>query len=77
MTDCLTKELWLAEARLALHRLLTGTSEQTVQFGPSKSVTYTQANINQLKDYVAQLESEVAECNGEDPKKRGPVRFLF
>lgn len=77
MTDCLTLELWLAEARLALHRLMTGTAEQSVQFGPSKSVTYTQANINQLKDYIAKLENDIAVCNGETPAKRGPVRFIF
>lgn len=77
MTDCLTKKLWLAEAELALHRLLTGTAEQTVQFGPSKSVTYTQANINQLKVYINDLRNEIAVCEGQEPAKRGPVRFVF
>lgn len=77
MTDCLTKKLWLAEAELALHRLLTGTAEQTVQFGPSKSVTYTQANINQLKVYINDLRNEIAVCEGQEPARRGPVRFIF
>jgi len=77
VTDCLTKKLWLAEAELALHRLLTGTAEQTVQFGPSKSVTYTQANINQLKVYINDLRNEIAVCEGQEPARRGPVRFIF
>lgn len=77
MTDCLTKKLWLAEAELALHRLLTGTAEQTVQFGPSKSVTYTQGNINQLKVYIEDLKNQIADCEGIERPRRGPVRFIF
>lgn len=45
MTDCATKKLWLAEAELALHKLLTGQAEVTVTFGSGKSVTYTAASI--------------------------------
>lgn len=77
MSDCATKKLWLAEAELALHRLLTGTAEQTVQFGSGKSVTYTAANINQLKAYIADLKNQVAECDGQAQSRRGPVRFVF
>lgn len=78
MSDCCaTKKLWLAEAELALHRLLTGTAEQTVQFGSGKSVTYTAANINQLKAYIADLKNQVAACDGQVQSRRGPVRFVF
>ncbi|HEY1035556.1 MAG TPA: gpW family head-tail joining protein [Pseudoxanthomonas sp.] len=75
--DCATKKLWLAEAELALHKLLTGEREQTVTFGSGKSVTYTQANINQLKSYIADLQAQVDECDGKAPAKRGPIRFVF
>lgn len=77
MTDCATKRLWLAEAQLALHRLLTGTSEQTVTFGSGKSVTYTSASIDKLRAYIGDLENQVAECDGLTPCKRGPIRFVF
>lgn len=77
MSDCATKKLWLAEAELALHRLLTGSAEQTVSFGSGKSVTYTAANINQLKAYIADLKNQVAECEGVTQSRRGPVRFVF
>lgn len=62
---------------MALHRLLTGTAEQTVQFGSGKSVTYTQANINQLKAYIGDLQNQVAACEGREQSRRGPIRFVF
>lgn len=77
MIDCATKKLWLAQAELALHNLLIGSAEESVQFGPSKSVTYTRADINQLKAYIADLKNQVAECEGLQPARRGPVRFVF
>lgn len=77
MTDCATKRLWLAEAQLALHKLMTGTSEQTVTFGSGKSVTYTAASIDKLKDYIADLQNQVDACDGKTPCKRGPIRFVF
>lgn len=77
MTDCATKRLWLAEAEVALHRLLTGGAEQTLTFGSGKSVTYTAASIDKLKAYIADLQVQVDECDGKTPCKRGPVRFVF
>lgn len=77
MTDCATKRVWLAEAELALHRLQTGSKQQSVTFGPSKSVTYTQANIRDLKMYITDLKDQVAVCDGTPRKRRAPVRFNF
>lgn len=79
MTDCATKRLWLAEAELALHRLLTGQQAVEIDFGPSKGVKYTQANVDDLRAYVSQLRREVAECDGTaaTTPRRGPVRFVF
>lgn len=76
-TDCAQKKVWLAQAELALHNLLTGAAEEQVQFGPSKSVTYTRADINQLKAYIADLKNQVAECEGQPQSRRGPIRFAF
>jgi hypothetical protein len=77
VTDCATKRLWLAEAEVALHRLLTGTAEQTVTFGSGKSVTYTAASIDKLRAYIEDLRNQVAVCDGQVPCKRGPIRFVF
>lgn len=75
--DCAQKKLWLAEAELALHKLLTGAREQTITFGSGKSVTYTAANINQLRDYIARLKDEVDECEGRGRARRSMIRFVF
>lgn len=77
MTDCATLQTWLLEAELALHKLQTGTAEQTITFGSGKSVVYNIANLDKLKAYVADLQNQVATCNGRAPCKRGPIRFAF
>jgi hypothetical protein len=80
VTDCATKKQWLLEAELALHKVSTGTAEVTVQFGSGKSVTYNQANIEQLRTYVQDLRTQVAECDpssGETSQRRRPIRFTF
>lgn len=75
--DCATKKLWLAEAQLALHKLMTGTAEVSVSFGTGKSVTYKAADIDKLSDYIADLENQVALCDGRAPARRKPIRFVF
>ncbi len=77
MTDCATKRIWLAEAQLALHQLQTGTKETKITFGPGKGVEYSQANIEQLRTYVADLQAQVDECDGKTAARRGPIRFVF
>lgn len=78
MTDCCaTKKLRLAEAELALHRLLTGSKQEEVTFGPSKSVKYNSANLKELRAYISDLRDQVAQCDGATRTKRAPVRFTF
>lgn len=59
MTDCAQR---LAEAKDALHQLQLGKQVVKVEVhgAPGRSVTYTPANIDQLKRYIATLEAEVA-----------------
>jgi diaminopimelate decarboxylase len=73
------KKVWLAEAELALHRLRTGTAEQTVNFGAGKGVTYTAASADKLEAYIARLQAEIAAADPSvtAPAKRGPIRFDF
>lgn len=77
MTDCATKRLWLAEAELALHQLLTGQREVKLTFGTAKGVEYNQTNIRELRAYVDTLREQVRECDGQQSGRRGPVRFAF
>ena len=77
MTDCATKRVWLAQAELALHQLMTGTKEVKLSFGPGKAVEYSQATVRDLQAYVNQLRAEVAECDGQAPCPRGPIRVVF
>lgn len=74
--ELLQKKLLLAEAELALHKLLTGTKEQSVSFGAGKSVAYTQANISELRRYISQLKDEIAVAEGTG-KPRGSIRFIY
>lgn len=73
MTDCVQR---LAEAKAALHQLQLGKQVVKVEVhgAPGRSVTYTPANIEQLKRYIAALE---AECGTQDPgrPRRGCVTF--
>ena len=77
MTDCATKRLWMAEAELALHQLLTGQREVKLTFGTAKGVEYNQTNISELRAYIATLTEQVRECDGQPSGRRGPVRFAF
>lgn len=74
--ELLQKKLNLAEAEMALHKLVTGTKEQTVSFGSGKSVTYTAASLAELRRYINELKDEIAVAEGTG-RARGPVRFVF
>lgn len=74
--ELLQKKLNLAEAEMALHKLLTGTKEESVSFGAGKSVKYTATNIAELRRYINELKDEIAAAEGTG-KPRGPVRFIF
>lgn len=74
--ELLEKKLRLAEAEMALHKILTGSKEQSVSFGAGKSVAYTQANISELRRYINELKDEIAVAEGTG-KPRGPIRFIY
>lgn len=74
--ELLQKKLYLAEAEMSLHKLLTGSKEQSVSFGAGKSVAYTAANISELRRYINSLKDEIAVAEGRG-KPRGPIRFIY
>ena len=75
MTDVLTLELWLAEARLARHKLLTGSKAVSMTY-EGKAVTYTTANAARLDAYITDLTRQIAAVSGVKIR-RGPVQFVF
>jgi hypothetical protein len=73
-----TLKQWLNEARAALHKLQTGSLEASVSFGPSKSVSYTAANIDELRRYINDLTTEIDEReNCGKPSPRRPIRMRY
>ena len=75
--DCEALRTQLAEAQTAYHKLLIGAKAQTVNFGPSKATTFTQANVAELRRYINELTDQIAACCGGTAAPRGPVRFEF
>ena len=75
--DLLALKIKLAEAETAYHQLSIGSKRASVGFGPSKSVSFTQANISDLRRYINELKSQIAELTGCAKNQRKPVRFRF
>lgn len=72
----LQKRQMLAEAEMALHKLSIGGQRQQVNFGAGKGVTYTSANIADLRRYIQDLKAEIAALDGSLPT-RGPIRIIY
>lgn len=66
----------LAEARDALHSLLTGTKEVSVQYG-ERRITYNNVNRAELVAYVAQLEAECGDASNKDAARRRPFGVVW
>lgn len=65
----------LLEAQLALHKLLTGQKEVTVDFGTNRRVTYSEVKIHDLRRYITELENQIAALEGG--RVRGPIYTVF
>jgi hypothetical protein len=61
----------LAEAKAALHSLVTGDKPEEVAFGENRRTKWTPARVPELKRYIADLESELATLTGTG--RRGPI----
>jgi hypothetical protein len=71
MTDPAILRARLAEAEAALHALTLGQKAQTVSYD-GKSVTYTAANIGDLRSYILQLKAQL----GDMPRRAASFRFV-
>jgi len=75
MTDLVTLEGWLLEAKTARHKLAIGRSTVSASYD-GKSVSYTQADAFKLDAYIADLERQIGDLKGA-ARRRGPVQFVF
>lgn len=69
----LTTAQRLAEAKEALHAILTGQAVVRVQDQSGESITYSPANVNRLRAYIRELEAELAGT----VVPTGPIRPMF
>lgn len=73
----LTKQELLAEAKAAYHELMTGNKPVEVRDSTGESVRYTPANASRLRNYILELEAEIAaEAAGTNHRRR-PIRMQF
>lgn len=71
----LTLQQWLLDAQTAMHDLMTGVKPKVVlytQGDGQKSVTYTEANIANLRGYIQELKAQLGITCG-----RHPIRPYF
>lgn len=70
---------WLLEAQTAMHQLSTGSKGESYSYTQgdgAKSVTYTRADINTLRQWIMKLNAQINALSGL-PIRRGPMRTLF
>lgn len=73
LTECEQAAAWLAEAKAALHKLLTGTKVVSLAHA-DKQLRYTEADIGALRAYVRDLQAQVDVCNGT--ARRGRILYF-
>lgn len=59
----------------ALHRLLTGAKTESIRMG-EKTVTYSRADIDELRRYVSYLKSKVDQCDGKCTAGRRVIHVI-
>jgi peptidoglycan hydrolase CwlO-like protein len=65
----------LAEAEVALHKLAIGSKVEVLRAG-EKQLTYTKAELGELRKYVDSLQAKVDACNGTRSSKKRIVQFI-
>lgn len=72
MATCSQLQTWLTAAETAMHQVAIGSKVEVTQYG-TKSITYTRANLGELKRYVAELRDQVAACTGDSTRRKRRV----
>ncbi len=76
MAELATLQTWKLEAELALHKLSMGEAKVQLTFsslGETSSVTFSSANVEQLRIHLTDLKTQIARLTGE--AVRGPIYF--
>lgn len=63
LTECEQAALWLAQAKSAMHALMTGSKVEALTHA-DKMLRYTAADIDALRQYIRALQAQVDSCNG-------------
>lgn len=71
MSDLAAKQLQLAEAEAAYHKLMLGQSAVSVSES-GRAVSYTAATAGSLAAYIDRLKAEIARLGGSS-SRRGPI----
>lgn len=75
MATCAQKRTWLTAAETALHNLQVGGAVEVLRHG-EKSLTYTPANIAELRKYVQLLTDQVNACDGSETLRRRIIGII-
>lgn len=75
MTNISTLSSRLEEAELALHKLMMGQLEVSVNVGGFGQISYNQTNKKDLESYIQTLKDDLAKSFGKP--QRGIIRIGF
>jgi len=65
-------EAQLADARAALHRVVTGRAEVSLSYN-GESITYSAANEGDLRQYIRELEAQLGYRTSARARSRGVI----
>lgn len=73
----LTLQQRLSAAQTAYHDLLLGAAVREVLDQNGERITYTAANRDALRAYIADLEAQIAAANSSGTRSRAPLIPFF
>ncbi|AWN43158.1 gpW family head-tail joining protein [Methylobacterium durans] len=68
--------VWLAEAELAMHQLMIGKKAVSTSY-EGKSASFTQANRDDLANWINLLKGRIAGLDGTPFARRRPIHLSF
>lgn len=69
MADLSTLQTRLSEAETALHDLTIGRREVSVSWSDGQQVSYSKADIPELRRYIQDLKAQIAALTGKGRRK--------
>lgn len=75
--DEYTLRSYIAEAEVALHKLMTGQAVVEVRDSSSETIRFSQANASRLRQYISELKHQLQNLLSARPASRGPIRPVF